>query len=299
MKRTNFTPPSSFKYIKLLEDVLATNMGNRYSSSGEEYLSSNTELIVRGNLISSSQLLANSNRIAIITGFYLAEVESIETDGPLAALLLAEYFLSKKKQCTLITDDQCFNHLIDAVSNFSTSIPVINSSSQLDIDDYDCILSIERLGPSINGLHYSARCTKVDVKNEEIIWFLIQAQKNKIPTIGVGDGGNEIGMGKIYDKITNSIPNGSKLGCVVPTDNLIFTGISNWCYWAWVSILDPEYLTSISFQEETILLKKMVDLGFVDGMTLNRTMTVDGVPYEEQLKIRNQMINLAFNQTND
>ena len=48
-------------------------------------------------------------------------------------------------------------------------------------------------------------------------------------TIGIGDGGNEIGMGSIYRAVrAANIPNGDKSACVVPCDHLIVATISNW-----------------------------------------------------------------------
>ena len=48
-------------------------------------------------------------------------------------------------------------------------------------------------------------------------------------TIGIGDGGNEIGMGKIpHETIVKNIPNGDLIHCRVPTDHLIVAGVSNW-----------------------------------------------------------------------
>src|SRR5262249_23232795 len=50
-----------------------------------------------------------------------------------------------------------------------------------------------------------------------------------IVTIGMGDGGNEIGMGKIpWHIVRRNIPNGGLVACRVPTDYLIVCGVSNW-----------------------------------------------------------------------
>ena len=50
-----------------------------------------------------------------------------------------------------------------------------------------------------------------------------------IDLIGIGDGGNEIGMGKIpHETIVKNIPNGDLIHCRVPTDHLIVAGVSNW-----------------------------------------------------------------------
>src|SRR5262249_41806717 len=50
-----------------------------------------------------------------------------------------------------------------------------------------------------------------------------------VTTIGIGDGGNEIGMGKIpWEVIRRNIPGGGLVACRVPTDRLIVCGVSNW-----------------------------------------------------------------------
>src|SRR5262249_10800728 len=54
-------------------------------------------------------------------------------------------------------------------------------------------------------------------------------QNPPLMTIGIGDGGNEIGMGKIpWDTIRRNVPNGGLIACRVPTDHLIVAGVSNW-----------------------------------------------------------------------
>src|SRR5687768_15661338 len=48
-------------------------------------------------------------------------------------------------------------------------------------------------------------------------------------TIGIGDGGNEIGMGKIaWNVINKNIPGGGLVACRIATDYLIVCGVSNW-----------------------------------------------------------------------
>ena len=50
----------------------------------------------------------------------------------------------------------------------------------------------------------------------------------KITTIGIGDGGNEIGMGKVQQKVIEHIQNGRNIACAVATDHLVTAGVSNW-----------------------------------------------------------------------
>ena len=53
-------------------------------------------------------------------------------------------------------------------------------------------------------------------------------KETRIHTSGIGDGGNEIGMGKVpWDTIRRNIPNGGLIACRVPADHLIVAGVSN------------------------------------------------------------------------
>lgn len=57
----------------------------------------------------------------------------------------------------------------------------------------------------------------------------LSAKKSgKIATIGIGDGGNEIGMGKVHQMVVDGINNGQHIATTVATDHLITSGVSNW-----------------------------------------------------------------------
>jgi hypothetical protein len=113
-----------------------------------------------------------------------------------------------------------------------------------------------------------------------------------VVTIGIGDGGNEIGMGKIaWDIIRRNIPNGARIACRVPTDHLIVCGVSNWGAYglgAGVRLLrgaphDPDLY---DVERERQLLQVMVDFGpLVDGVTTARAAAVDGLPFERYAEV--------------
>jgi hypothetical protein len=112
-------------------------------------------------------------------------------------------------------------------------------------------------------------------------------QSPRITTLAIGDGGNEIGMGKIpWEVIRRNIPNGGLVACRTPVDHLIVCGISNWGAYglaAGVRLLssappDPELF---NLERERELLQLMIDHGLlVDGMTGEQTLSVDGFPFD-------------------
>jgi hypothetical protein len=121
-----------------------------------------------------------------------------------------------------------------------------------------------------------------------------------LTTIGIGDGGNEIGMGKIaWDIIRRNVPGGGLVACRVPTDYLLVCGISNWGAYGlgvgtWLSrgLRAPAEL--FDTERERGLLQRMVEQGpLVDGMTGRPTVTVDGVAFERYVEPLRRMRPLA------
>jgi len=116
-------------------------------------------------------------------------------------------------------------------------------------------------------------------------------QSPPVTTIGIGDGGNEIGMGKIpWDIIRRNISNGGMVACRVPTDHLIVCGISNWgAYGLAAGVLalsggpfDPALFDA---ERERELLQVMVERGpLVDGVTGEPTVSVDGLEFDRYVE---------------
>jgi hypothetical protein len=108
----------------------------------------------------------------------------------------------------------------------------------------------------------------------------------RIATIGIGDGGNEIGMGKLpWDLIRRNIAGGGLVACRVPTDSLIVCGISNWGAYglaAGVRLLRGAADSALfDVERERELLEIMVERGpLVDGMSGQMAVSVDGLEFE-------------------
>jgi D-glutamate cyclase len=114
------------------------------------------------------------------------------------------------------------------------------------------------------------------------------ARQEKMTTISIGDGGNEIGMGKIpWDVIRRNVPRGGMVACRVPTDYLIVCGISNWGAYALaagVAHLRGQPLPAEMFdpEREWELLQVLVERGgLVDGVTGAPEATVDALSFAQ------------------
>jgi hypothetical protein len=91
-------------------------------------------------------------------------------------------------------------------------------------------------------------------------------------------------MGKVpWSTIRRAIPRGGLIACRVPTDHLVVAGVSNWGAYALaagVAVLRGARLGPMfdpAHEEST--LRRMVEAGLIDGVSGERTATVDGLPF--------------------
>jgi len=118
--------------------------------------------------------------------------------------------------------------------------------------------------------------------------FELAHEAPNLKTIGIGDGGNEIGMGSIpWQELRLRLNNESaaRSPCRIATDWTIVAGISNWGGMALAaSVLWLKNQASITetwpAKQQLQLLERMVAEGpAVDGVTRLPEPTVDGLPF--------------------
>jgi len=117
---------------------------------------------------------------------------------------------------------------------------------------------------------------------------LFETSPPPVKTIGIGDGGNEIGMGRVpWDVIRSNINLGNKIACRVPTQQLIVAGTSNWGAYAlatgtvWLR-QDLELATQFDADREAQLWEATIAKeALVDGVTADCQLTVDGLEWKE------------------
>ena len=114
-----------------------------------------------------------------------------------------------------------------------------------------------------------------------------------IRTVGVGDGGNEIGMGTIQWeelKRRSTRPEAAYTACRIATDWNIVAGTSNWGGFglaaAIVSLGDRgRALSTMNEEFHRTMLERMVREGpAVDGVTRRQEPTVDGLPFDTYIE---------------
>jgi hypothetical protein len=259
--------------------------------------------------------------LLVVTGFHIptADPPAFETDGPLGAAFLARALIPLDCSFILMIDrdaqplfraagilhlghDWATAHVPAAA--LSDHHLLTDPSGLRNFPAFSHVIGLERVGPGADG-----RCR--NMRGRDITDHTAPADRlfRLIPrldpraasltpehhrpavTIGIGDGGNEIGMGKIHpDTVAKNIPNGGLVHCRVPTDHLIVAGVSNWGAYALAAgvyvlrgqkpppdLFDPD--------REREILEVMVREGpLVDGVTGKQTATVDGLTWDEYAK---------------
>lgn len=109
-----------------------------------------------------------------------------------------------------------------------------------------------------------------------------------VRTIGIGDGGNEIGMGQVpWEELVARLPGeaSGKIPCRIATDLTILAGVSNWGGAALAAAVATmlgrvDVLADETREREQMLLEAMVTDGpAVDGVVRAQQATVDGLPF--------------------
>ena len=157
--------------------------------------------------------------------------------------------------------------------------------------EYDIFFSTEKQGMNSKGIPHAVSGTSR--AGERCKVDLICNAMNDLGklTIGVGDGGNEIGFGKIYKETCELIKDSDKCRCgcgggivtVTATKYLYPVAISNWgCYAiiAALAICSGRKDLAVTPLEEHEMLKNAVKLELGDGGSGKFYYAVDGVAGE-------------------
>ena len=158
-------------------------------------------------------------------------------------------------------------------------------------------LDFKKVAPPITRDRYLTMAG-IDVTHQhsQIHWVFEQPSPHgPRQTIGVGDGGNEIGMGAIaWDLVNANISLGGRIHCRIPTDSIVVAGVSNWGAYALaggvLAIHEATHLELFDPQKEHDILAAMVTQGnLVDGRTLESDTTVDGLGWDIHAQVLDRM----------
>lgn len=67
------------------------------------------------------------------------------------------------------------------------------------------LFCIEKAGFNAKGIYHNMRGHDYSAGRARIDYLVFEAQKRQILTVGIGDGGNEIGMGCVLDAVKKHV----------------------------------------------------------------------------------------------
>lgn len=248
-----------------------------------------------GGLGNAAQALSGARSIGLITGFFVPRdgVAAPETDGPVGTALLACALAACGLPVRIAVDTPCADAVRVAVAEAGGGVAV----DEVGVVDPAGIarvieawrdagvshaIAIERCGRSADGRPRNMRGVDVSAWTAPLDDLFLGGDWAKI---AIGDGGNEIGMGRLpAGLIARTVPNGEQIACVTSCDYLVVAGVSNWGAYGLMAALAAQradwsgiirkFLTA---ERDLSVTQAVVDkAGAVDGVTARREPTVDG-----------------------
>ena len=257
-----------------------------------------------GGAQAAARALTGAGSVLIVTGFIVAEGMP-ETDGPPGAAVLGRALRRMGARVRYTSDAAALPPLEAALRALGEPPDVFAYPEGADAAEEvlarerpSHLIAIERPGRCRSGDYQNMRGISVAEWNrplDEMFLLAHRRRKQRSPaaprtgrprpepgwraplTIGIGDGGNEIGMGSVRTLLAREGRMVARTASVVPVDHLVVAGVSNWGAYGIVAQLGRITGESLLHTpaEELRMIDACMKAGAVDGITRRREPTVD------------------------
>lgn len=295
--------------IASLEGIVGRDLGRNIDALEQE---------ARGGLLDAARSLAEcpNPSVVFLTGAFMpwAQPATAETDGPVATAELAVGLREAGAKVRVATDSRCEEVVrvalaaaspdreipLDVISVAEAGAEVADLASRYrDEHGVTHTIAIERLGPGRDGRVYDMSARDISAFTGPLHELFGAGEWARI---GIGDGGNELGMGSLSPQtVAKAVPQGEQIYCVVPCDHLIVSATSHWGAQALLVALavlrgdkSDALLADFSAERDLEILREVVDKGpAVDGVKQAQAVSVDGVPAEELAQLVRELLAAA------
>lgn len=240
--------------------------------------------------------------LILTTGLVAPGIPRGETDGPAGALVLARAaILGRGVRVLMLTEAEAVPVLAQTAEALAASEGDARSwRVHLEIRDFPtevraatglarqlwaerqpvALVSVEKLGPNGRGVIHNLVGQDVTATQARSDRLFPLARRTGTLTIGIGDRGNEIGLGGLLRPAGRcACPCGGGIACVLRAEIPVLAFSSNWGAHAVAAALAVRLgLPRLLHQprSERRMLTRMVRAGAVDGITRRAAPTVDG-----------------------
>lgn len=235
--------------------------------------------------------------VAIVTGAAVPEHMPVgENDGPFGATALAAALTAIGHQVQVWTDPECAAP-IEGLLRWrgvpaKVGVLAMNDTAQQEAigRGADVFVAIERLGGNINGHIHGINGRQRDPFRTKVDTIFRTAAALGRTTIGIGDGGNEVGFGKIREALIAAMPEhnqaeatpcGGGIYAALATDILVVGSTSNLATYGVLAALAMRR-DDLSLCHDPEVEEQMhyvgVGLGLTDGGGGGVIADCDGIP---------------------
>ncbi len=263
-----------------IEDVILRHAGVRGMDRLRRYLpvdfcraAASAILNLRGEVTSPSAL--------IVTGFYVNG--AAETDGPPGAFFLYQTLKTLGFSAKILTDEigkPLFEGALFPGDLVVTPVKIQDEAAfkREIFNTYapHLICAVERCGRTRDGTYRSMAGKDISPFTAPLDALFLRPG-DRCLTVGIGDGGNEVGMGLLRDVILREL---SIEPSVVPVRYLILSTVSNWGAYGLIRSLEvlSGKVCLPDPNEVTTWVSRCVERGAVDGISGCPEPKVDGYP---------------------
>jgi D-glutamate cyclase len=251
-------------------------------------------------------------RVLIVSGAAVPKHMPLgENDGPIGSVVLAKSLSAIGHSVAILTDPACAGPFEGLIRYLDISVEVF----QIGLEDRpmqdrmveanDLFIAIERLGGNVNGNLYGVNGNPRGGMRANLDHLFRTARALGKPTMAIGDGGNEIGFGKIRDRLEREMPEyaykdvtpcGGGIYSAMETDTLLVANSSNigaYGVTAALALLRQDPSLCHTPELDYALAHVGAGLGLVDGVNGELRPWCDGIPPEANAAVVQVMLNIV------
>jgi hypothetical protein len=236
-------------------------------------------------------------RVLLLSGAAVPQHMPVgENDGPIGTVVLARALKRIGHEVKILTDPVAAEPFRGLLHSIGEDVPVLEiglndlALQERLADEHDIVCAIERLGGNVNGIIYGATGYSRAPFRANLDHLVKCARAAGKRTIGVGDGGNEIGFGNVRERLMAELPQyayteitpcGGGVYSAAEADVLLVANTSNMgahAITAGLALLRRDLSLCHTSEDEYALAHVGVGLGLIDGGSGERRPWCDGIP---------------------
>ena len=263
---------------------------------------------------------AEDRWVIISTGFVLKPYMPYgESDGPIGAVALARA-LNKafKTKILFLTEEECMEPLraimmgagllpvdLDDAMEVSQTMTIqpfpvdaeeARKESKRICDTFDpvAMITLEKVGRNEKGIYHTSPGGDMSPWAAKVDLLFDMLREKGILTIGIGDYGNEIGLGGLIDTVKEIAPTARKCNCpcgagiatIVEAKIPLVAAISNWGAYgicALLAAMTGDFKLLHDVDTERRMIEQASLAGLCDGLTVKPSFSADGISMKGHL----------------